>query len=743
MCSPCVPTPSNGQNVTSAYIELHHGQPAVKLLKMNYDTISANTAKGANSKEAALLERINWEHPALDATSRSADKTAALLTHLAAPGRQRFRFEYERKAEIIAFLHEHYEAWREFDSAPAQRLETLTIEQAQGPRALMSIPQLGMAWWATGDPRYGAAFERFYRAVSTGEMFNWGAFNGSQGSIELSAWFLLLDCPGFTREGRIAFLEHLCAINDEAWDVHTSQWSQLSLGPEGHNWYLHGMHILPFLGVLFPEFKRADFCLRTGMSVVEEHLRGHYRADGGARETTLGYQNGSLLCLWDFYQLAHRNGVPLSAGFSDRLLNATLFLLRLATPQGCLPSFGDTHQHPGDLTSMAAVAASLTGDGECKWYAEQFRTQMADAKAETPGQLPWCAFWRTGLAGAGTYAATRPRDPHQKSVLLGDTGYAALRQSEDGTGSYLAIAAADRGPIVTSHGHNEVFSLEVHALGQRFIGEMGCAPYGNSPGRDYDQSTAAHTCLAIDGREQAELAGEWRWRGHVIPAVRRWISEESYDFFDGVHEGFYQWPEHQTLHARKVLFFKGEPSYWLVFDWIESNVENPISAYFHGVCPGDIDGDKVVLQASDARLAIVPPEAAGLTLERVSAPGLTAYIEEKQLDAEAYPAFAFRKSITSDCLVWALVPLRPGEAAPQVQRLPIQLNGETMPGDRAIAVEVQFGGHTDHVMLSHTGFDAELTADLHSAWGFLSFQRSNGGTTIQTTQRVSDGVCGR
>ncbi len=216
----------------------------------------------------------------------------------------RHRFEYTRKEEILSFLRAHYTALHPFDPCEADRLAGLTITQAQGPRALSTLGELGKAWWATGDPRYGSAFERFYLAVPTGDMFNWGEFNGTQSNSELDAFFLLLDCPGLSLEGRIAFLDHLYAISENAWDRHTARWRQSTLGPEGHNWYLHGMHILPFLGVLFPAFKRADFLLRTGWSVVEEHVRGHLKADGGARETCPGYQSGSMQDLWDLYQLA-------------------------------------------------------------------------------------------------------------------------------------------------------------------------------------------------------------------------------------------------------------------------------------------------------------------------------------------------------------------------------------------------------------------------------------------------------
>jgi hypothetical protein len=292
-------------------------------------------------------------------------------------------------------------------------------------------------------------------------------------------------------------------------------------------------HLLASLDETHPRLagvRRAAFFARTGLSVVEEHLRGHYRADGGARETTLGYQAGSMLDLWDFLLVAQRNGWPLAGDFGERLLRATRFLLGLMSPAGGLPSFGDT-------------------------------------------------------------------------------GYAALRRGDTPGAEYLAVAAADRGPIVTSHGHNDVLAIEVHAGGTRFIGEMGCAPSGDSPGRRYDQTTAAHSTLAIAGREQADIVNEWRWSSLCIPAVRRWISEPTHDFFHGVHEGFYRWPERQTLHARKILFVKAEPAYWLIVDWLESNVENDCAVRFHGCVPGRIRGRDVLLGTGAARLALLPATA--------------------------------------------------------------------------------------------------------------------------------------
>jgi hypothetical protein len=703
--------------------------------------------KMITDKSAHLLTCLDLNRPELDAVRAAANPTAAFAAHLARSSRPRFRFEYERKPEALAYLENTYASWRKFDTSAADRIAGFTFEQAQGARALSGVAELGRAWWATGNPAYGAAFERFYASVPTGDMFNWGSFNGAQGALELDAFFLLLDCPGFTAEGRVAFLDHLHAIAEDAWDDKTSRWLQLGLGPEGHNWYLHGTQVLPFIGLLFPEFKRAPFFIRTGASIFEEHLRGHYRTDGGARETTLGYQVGSMHSLWDFYLIAQRNGFPLSPQFADRLLDATRFLLNLMTPDGAVPSFGDTYPTPGQLTTLAATAAALTGDGACKWFAERCRTHVPDDQGQTPGQIPYGAFWRVGLAGAATYAETRASDPNLASVLLGPTGYAALRSSTAPDAHYLAVAAADRGPIVTSHGHNDVFSLDVHALGRRFIGEMGCAPYGDSPGRQYDQKTEAHSCLAIDGMEQAPLAGEWRWRGHVIPAVRRWITTPTHDFFHGVHEGYYRYPEHRTLHARKILFVKSEPQYWIIFDWIESGTENDVSAYFHGCVAGQLNAQTILLgQAPEPRLAIFPPEGDDVTAEVVSNDGLTAYIQEKNLDPATYPCFAYRKRTTSDCLVWALVPLAAGVQPPRLTRLPVTLNGKPAGPHEVAAVQLAFAGQTDTICLSHTEYDAELVSGPVKTWGIFAFNRTCAGGSarpLDLEHTVRDGVCGR
>lgn len=664
----------------------------------------------------------------------------------------RYRFGFDQKEAVLAFLRKHYESWRDFDPEKAEKVMALTFEEARRHRGLDGIVELGRAWWATGDEKYGRAFERFYRDTPTSSMYLRGDFNGSQGVLELTPWFMLLDCPGFSTEGRIGFLDHLFGIADFAWDEATSRWSYAGLGMEGHNWYLHGMHMLPFMGLLFPELKRAAFFLKTGWSVVEEHVRGHFKSDGGARETTLGYQSGSMLCLWDFYALAKYNGHPVSDSFADRLLNASRFLLDLGTPAGSVPSYGDSHHEPGQLVALAATAAAMTGDGVCKWYAEHWRGHRKDVREETAGVAPESAFMYVGFAGAETYERTKAVSPNMVSVLKPDTGYLAMRSDDSATASYMAMAAAERGPIVTSHGHNDIFSLEVHAGGIRFVGEMGCAPYGDSLGRFYDQTTAAHTCFTIKGREQVPIVDEWRWEHQLRPSITRWISEPTHDFFQGVHEGFYRYPVHKTMYSRKVFFRKPDDQmphgYWIVMDWVESFesekacATNDYQAYFHGCVPGRVEGQDIVLgKPGRMGLVIRPPANDGLVPSVVSDPGLDAYIEEKKLDAQRYPCFVYETRAESACCVWAVLPCSDVSIIPSVQRVPVRLAGRPAEDHEATGVTVTIGDRVETLVVSHRHYDAELATDDWSFWGLLGFRAVAGSTDVlrEHVNTVTDG----
>ena len=275
---------------------------------------------------------------------------------------------------------------------------------------------------------------------------------------------------------------------------------------------------------------------------------------------------------------------------------------------------------------------------------------------------------------------------------------------------------------------------------------MGRIEYGDSPGRQYDITTAAHTCVQVDGEEQVPLVGEWRWSQRVYPAIRRWISEGTHDFIHGVHEGYYRYPDHQTIHARKIFFIKSAPSYWVVMDWLESNTEREYRAFFHGCLPGELDDTTFLIGEPDgAQLAVIPPAGADVTAERVQDAGWHAYCLVQGIDPHSYPCVSYTTRAMKTCLVWVLAPVVPGQAKPRVTTLPATVNGAAQLPCDMTAIQVAFGDITDVLGMLHRDYDAALQVGDETGHGFLTFVRRDavGAPLLTITHSVADGSCGR
>lgn len=698
-------------------------------------------------KAASVLAQVNWERAELAGLRGDERPAEALVAHLERPPRPAYHFEIARKADVLAFLSQ-YASWRTFSTKEADRLvEALP----KNPNATRGLRELGLAWWATGNPQYAATFEHVFLAHDTGSVEPDWHFRSLAAQGDLQAYLMLQDCPALSIDGRIAFFDHLLHTNSGAFDQVLMDYRHVHIGPNGHNYWSNSSISLPELGLLFPEFTRSAFFLRAGDSVLEEHMRNNYKADGGSRETAFAYQAHTMIQLWTAWMLHAKNGVAFSPAFRERLFAGTQFILRLMTPRGGFPKYGDSEHAPGQLTLLAAIATAATADGEFKWYAEACRRCLPGTEGERPGHLPHAAFWHCGLAGARVYEQTRAQAPALGSVLMAPTGLAALRDGVTPTASYLAIIAAERGPFVTSHGHSDIFSLDVTAGGERFIGEPVCKMYGYSEGRQYELSTASKSTLMVNGRTQVGTPEPFRFDRTVIPTVLRWISAPTHDFFHGVHEAYFRHGAYEALHERKIFFLKASPGqpapgYWVVLDYVEAVQANDYTISFQGLHPGKLDGTTALLHApSGTGFAIVPPAGDALTVSTDISPARQAFLKEYGFDAEQHPSFIYRLRATDACLVWVLAPLTPAQSAPAVRRIPVQINGYAAPLMAATAVEIDFGGCRDILCVSHKDFDSQLEFADETVWGNLAFRRiaADGARLLAFENTVRDGVCGR
>jgi hypothetical protein len=107
-----------------------------------------------------------------------------------------------------------------------------------------------------------------------------------------------------------------------------------------------------------------------------------------------------------------------------------------------------------------------------------------------------------------------PAPPEGLSVFP-ETGYAVVRSPR----IWLAFDCGPPAPaFLPAHAHADALSFQLWIDGQPVVVDPGTFTYEPGPDRDWFRSTAAHSTVAIDGRNQFELWGTFR--SGPLPQVR-------------------------------------------------------------------------------------------------------------------------------------------------------------------------------------------------------------------------------
>ena len=127
-----------------------------------------------------------------------------------------------------------------------------------------------------------------------------------------------------------------------------------------------------------------------------------------------------------------------------------------------------------------------------------------------------------GIAPPWAALAARFGLPEQQpaaSWVLRDAGYAGM----DRAGAWLVFDSGPLGPDhQPGHGHADTLGFELSLGGERVVTDTGVGGYEPGAGRAHDRSTAAHSTVAVDGCDQAELWGAFRCgRRPAVEPVRQ------------------------------------------------------------------------------------------------------------------------------------------------------------------------------------------------------------------------------
>ncbi|MEQ1946247.1 MAG: alginate lyase family protein [Bryobacteraceae bacterium] len=257
------------------------------------------------------------------------------------------------------------------------------------------------------------------------------------------------------------------------------------------NTHLQGEALaLHALGVFF-HGDSAERWRSLGAATMAQCMDSHVRSDGSHREQSSYYHAYST----DMF-LFHALLEPAPEAYRNKLRKMAEYLWALSSP-GDLPLLGDDDGgrlfHPFGLRrtfargTLAACAAFL---GNTPWHGDE-------------ADLPEVAAWWLGPNRVPENGAAHP-----SSSLFVDAGVAVF--SENRVHAVVDTRAFGAGSAGHSHAHALHFTLRFGDID--VLADAGTFTYVADPAlRNRFRGTAMHNTVRIDGLDQAEPGGPFRW----------------------------------------------------------------------------------------------------------------------------------------------------------------------------------------------------------------------------------------
>ena len=435
------------------------------------------------------------------------------------------------------------------------------------------IVHLAQAWVFTRDERYAAAcvssIESWIQANPVGYGINWAS--SLEVAYRLMSWCwvatLIRDARAVTGKWAITLLAAIWAHAH-----YVERYLSHSFSPNTH---LTGEALgLFYAGVLFPDFRDAERWRELGTRVLEAQSFAQLSSDGVHFELSTCYHRYTVETYLQFVLLAQRNRLPVPGGLMGRLERMIEFLIAIQRPDGSIPSIGDAdggalcplvRRSRDDARGVYAVAAALFRRPDFAWAASGDVSHL---------------IWMTGGRGLETFDSLRAAPPSSgASRLFALGGYAIMRSGWEPDAHQLIVDVGPLGcPISSGHGHADLLSVQCAAFGEPILVDPGTYCYtADPPWRDYFRSTAAHSTVRVDQRDQAHPAGPFKWRSRPLGRVREWRSDDRIDLLDAEHDA-YSGQTDSVICRRRVMFVK--PHFWLLIDDVEGHARHPIEVAF-------------------------------------------------------------------------------------------------------------------------------------------------------------------
>lgn len=435
---------------------------------------------------------------------------------------------------------------------------------------------LGVAFWLTGDERFGETFARqlesWMEQNPPGLGINWAS------SLEVSframswiwAFHFFRNSDHFTPDLFRRALKHLYRHGR-----HIERYLSTYYSPNTH---LTGEALgLYYLGTQLPFFERSKQWRKLGAEILSTEIDKQILPDGVYFEQSTWYQRYTVDMFAHFVMLRSLYDQPPenmpADGLETRLQRAFDFLRQITLPDGTTPIIGD--DDGGRVLPLTAAAADdfrgSLGLGALIFDRSDYKSVAGGAGEEV--------FWLAGTKGLRRYDAIKAAEPAAATMDFPDGGYSVMRDGWSDTDNFLIVDCGEVGSLSGGHGHADALSIEVAVHGRTLLVDSGTYTYHESPElRDYFRSSTAHNTVAVDDVSSSQPGNIFGWKTRAAATRKTWIAEDRFDHFEGSHDGYERLSD-PAIHNRSILFLKND--YWIMRDLVTTTGAHDFAVNFH------------------------------------------------------------------------------------------------------------------------------------------------------------------
>jgi hypothetical protein len=450
-------------------------------------------------------------------------------------------------------------------------------------------PDMGDAYWATGNEKYAKAWVQQLRGwinqcpyPENGNDKSWRTIEcgDRMGKYWPASFFRFLLSPSVNEDDLIWYVKSC---------VEQGQHLRKYL-PRG-NWLTYSMNGLFTIGTSFPELNEAEAWRRFAIDTMAVEMGRQWFPDGVYTEYSPSYHQTARKHILEIYDKAmefgYENEIP--NGFMELIERSFEYDMYSMSPTGNMPEINDSYPSKANLNK----AAELFPDREdFKWFSTNREKGNPPLKASHAFDYGGLYVMRSGWE-------------EKANLLIFDTG-----------------------PLVTMHEHQDKLHLMLWAYGREMLYDGGGGIYENSKFRPYSCDTYSHNTVLVDGKPQRRSGGHLQDALSANKIDAKWESNKKYDYARGVFDGPYAakverpedntdlvhfpnfWKDviHPAIHERQIFFLK--PDVFVVYDILKSldDKEHTFQARWHLHSVNTVFEDLSVLTQDEnlPNLAVVP-----------------------------------------------------------------------------------------------------------------------------------------